>query len=210
MAAASNDTAQLQACVERLQAGDETARKDLLTFAAERLNRLTRKMLADNPRVRRWEETDDVCQAAMIRLYRALEQVRPPTVRDFFRLAATAVRRELIDLARHYYGPEGIGRRHGGQAAGEEWSSGGQPAYDQGATTHEPSRISMWAEFHERIDHLPEAEREVFDLLWYQGLKEDQAARLLSVSVRTIQRRWQAARLKLHEIMRDVLPLGDL
>jgi RNA polymerase sigma-70 factor (ECF subfamily) len=208
MAAAPNDTTQLQACVNRLCAGDESARGDLLKFTAERLVRLTRKMLADNPRVRRWEETGDVCQKAMIRLYRALEQVRPPTVRDFFRLAATAVRRELIDLARHYYGPEGMGRRCTGQVSEDSNSRDRQLAGDQ--SVDEPSRLAMWAEFHERVDQLPETEREVFDLLWYQGLKEEEAATLLKVSARTVQRRWQSARLRLHAALRDALPLGDV
>jgi len=97
---ADQSTAHLQRCLERLRAGDSTARAELLNSACERLQRLTHKMLQDYPRVRRWEETGDVCQNALIRLCRTLETISPESVRDFYRLAALQVRRELIDLAR--------------------------------------------------------------------------------------------------------------
>ena len=35
-----------------------------------------------------------------------------PSVSHFFHLAAVQVRRELLDLAKHHFGPEGAGRRH--------------------------------------------------------------------------------------------------
>ncbi len=51
--------------------------------------------------------------------------------------------------------------------------------------------------FHEKVSALPEEERELFGILWYEGLTQDQAAELLGVSIRTVKRRWQSARLKL-------------
>jgi RNA polymerase sigma-70 factor (ECF subfamily) len=53
---------------------------------------------------------------------------------------------------------------------------------------------------------MPDEEREIFDLLWYQGLSQAEAATLLKVSERTIKRRWQSARLKLHHALRGGLP----
>ena len=85
----------LQGCIDRLRAGDEDARTELLTSACSRLERLTRKMLKDDPRVGRWEQAEDVCQNALLRLHRSLKAVQPPTVRDFFRLATAQIRREL-------------------------------------------------------------------------------------------------------------------
>jgi DNA-directed RNA polymerase specialized sigma24 family protein len=38
----------------------------------------------------------------------------------------------------------------------------------------------------------------VFDMLWYQGLTQAEAAALLQVSERTLQRRWRAACERLH------------
>src|SRR5262249_60851175 len=104
MTRSSNQTVQIQKWIDRLQAGDEAARKELLNCACERLTRLTRKMLKGFPRVKRWEQTDDVMQNALMRLYQSLGKVKPPSAADFFRLAALNIRRELLDLAKHYYG----------------------------------------------------------------------------------------------------------
>jgi RNA polymerase sigma factor (sigma-70 family) len=72
--------------------------------------------------------------------------------------------------------------------------------------THEPSELAAWSEFHERAGQLPDEEREVFDLLWYQGLMQEEAAQLLGVSERTVKRRWQSARLQLFEALGGNLP----
>ena len=64
-------------------------------------------MFRNYPHLRRWEQTDDVFQTAALKLHRSLAEVKPESVRQFFGLAATQIRRTLIDLARHHYGPEG-------------------------------------------------------------------------------------------------------
>src|SRR5439155_19924909 len=107
----------LRQCLDRRRAGDESARQELLAGACARLAELTRTMLKDYRRLKRWEQTDDVLQNALVRLHRSLQDVTPPSLRDFYRLAALQVRRELIDLARHYFGPQGRGRRHQTNAA---------------------------------------------------------------------------------------------
>jgi RNA polymerase sigma-70 factor (ECF subfamily) len=55
----------------------------------------------------------------------------------------------------------------------------------------------MWSEFHAQVDGLPREERDVFDLLWYQGLTQAEAAAVLEISLRTVKRRWLAARVGL-------------
>src|SRR4029077_21278671 len=104
------DTVLLNALLARAQAGDSAARDDLIRRCSRRLELLTRKMLRDFPAVRRWEETGDVFQNAAVRLVRALNAVTPTSTREFFGLAAEQIRRELVDLARHYRGPEGHDR----------------------------------------------------------------------------------------------------
>jgi DNA-directed RNA polymerase specialized sigma24 family protein len=44
-------------------------------------------------------------------------------------------------------------------------------------------------------------EREVVSLLFYHGWKQAEVAELLGVTVRTVQRRWQAALVKLHGLL---------
>jgi RNA polymerase sigma-70 factor (ECF subfamily) len=205
MAARASQTAQIQGWIERLKAGDESARKELLACACARLERLTRKMLRSYPRVRRWEQTDDVFQNASLRLYRALAEVRPAGVVEFFRLAALNIRRELLDLAKHYYGPRGAGAHHASLAGGEE-SGEGPAACERADTQDDPARLAAWTEFHTQVDALPAEEREVFDLLWYQELTQAEAANLLGVSERTVKRRWQSARLQLFRALGGALP----
>jgi RNA polymerase sigma-70 factor (ECF subfamily) len=205
MAEPSQTTQQIQVWIDRLQTGDAEARDALLNCAADRLSLLAHKMLKSFPRVRRWEETGDVLQNALLRLHRTLKDVTPATAKDFFRLAALNVRRELLDLAKHYYGPQGAGAHHISQAKEDEGDApvGQHEAVD---VTHDPDRLSAWSEFHQQIEALPEEEREVFDLLWYQGLTQAEAADLLNVSERTIKRRWQTARLQLHDALKGELP----
>src|SRR5438874_7474288 len=195
---------QVQIWIDRLQAGDQTARNELIGHADERLRRLTRKMLRASPRVKRWEDTDDVLQNALLRLWKALHQTTPRSASHFFALAALQIRRQLIDLARQYYGPEGMGAKHASQVQGDDSANAPQAA--RADSTLEPSQLAMWTEFHQRVDTLPEQEREVFDLLWYQGLTQDEAAGLLNISEATLKRRWLAARLRLQHMLKGELP----
>jgi RNA polymerase sigma-70 factor (ECF subfamily) len=200
-----NRTVQLQQCLDRLHGGDESARKELLAGTCERLTRLTRTMLRDYRRLKRWEQTEDVLQNALLRLYRALQEVTPASLRDFYRLATLQIRRELIDLSRHYYGPQGGGRLHASNV--EEASSlEAPPVYEQADSADGPARLAAWSEFHRQVEALPEEEREVFDLVWYQGLQHTEAGSVLGVSARTVKRRWLAACLKLHEAMQGEVP----
>lgn len=186
---------QLQILIDRSLNGDAAAREGLLDHSCDRLLALTRKMFHDFPKLRRWEQTDDVFQKAMLRLHDALADVKVESVRSFFGLAALHVRWELLDMAKHYYGPRGIGKNH---------HTDGVPSVEpDGAIgkkfTQEPKDIDQWTFFHEQVQKLPAEELEVFDLLFYQNLTQEEAALVLGTSVRTLKRRWQNAKLKLNE-----------
>jgi RNA polymerase sigma factor (sigma-70 family) len=197
---APHSSTQIQLRLDRLRAGDETARGELLNIACERLSRLARKMLRSYPGVRRWEQSDDILQNAAVRLCRSLDDVKPASVRSFFNLAAVQIRRELIDLARHYDGPQGPGRHHAGRGGHTP------PAPEPGTDTDDPARLGDWTEFHQQVEALSGEEKEIFDLLWYQGLPQAEAAALLGVTERVVRYRWRAARLKLHERLGGRLP----
>jgi RNA polymerase sigma factor (sigma-70 family) len=203
MAEASAQTLQLEGCLLRMRSGDPTALNELIQHVSGRLQRLTRQMLKNHPAVHRWVQTDDVFQGALLRLLRAVENVRPDSVRRFFALATQQIRRELIDLARHYYGPEGAGANHATHA---QESQDGSPAHDPPDTAPEPGNLADWCELHEKIDELPEDEREVVGLLFYHGLTQAEAAALLNVTVRTVQRRWHEALVRLHETLKGQWP----
>lgn len=190
---AGQDT-QLQNLIDRGLAGDSNAQEGLLNHACDRLLRLTRQMFHNYPKLRRWENTDDVFQNAMVRLHRALREVRIESVRHFFNLAALQVRRELMNLTRHYFGPEGAAGNHHTDGIPSDNAGG---AIALGAT--KPEDISQWTEFHSCIDKLPPEDQEIVNLLYYDGVSQEDAAKMLGVSVRTVKRRWQAAKLRLHE-----------
>jgi len=187
-------TTELRDLLGRVAARDRAAREELLRRSAGNLERLTRKLMAGFPTVRRWEQTADVVQNATLRLLRALEQVSPESPRQFFGLAAEQVRRELIDLARHYYGPHGVGKNHASRA-GE--------APEVAAAGSDPDGLADWQAFHEGVAALSESDREVFGLLYYQGLSQAEAAELLGLSVAAVQQRWQRARLRLHDLLQS-------
>ncbi len=192
----SGTDTELQRLIDLALSGDGSAREALLAHACNRLLRLTRKMFHRHADLRRWEMTDDVFQGAMIRLHRALAVVSLESVRHFFNLAAVQVRRELLDLAKHHFGPEGDGAKH---------HTDGQPADDEGGALHaaaeEPDDLDGWTRFHAEVERLPEDEREVVNLLYYEGLTQEEAAKVLGISFRTLKRRWHSARLKLYEAL---------
>jgi RNA polymerase sigma-70 factor (ECF subfamily) len=154
-------------------------------------------MLSEFQRVRRWTETADVLQNALVRLVAALRDVKPQSSREFLTLAALQIRRELLNLTRKFYGPEGLGANHESAVAG---GPDGRAPVEKADLSHEPCSLAQWTELHQHIEVLPDEEREVVDLLFYQGLSQAEAAALIDVSVRTVQRRWHAALVKLHSV----------
>jgi RNA polymerase sigma-70 factor (ECF subfamily) len=194
----------LSGLVKRVADGDAQARGELIAHACSRLERLVRSQLRTFPAVRRWDETGDVLNNVVVRLHRALEHVRPKDVREFFAFSGTMIRRELIDLKRHYYGPEGLGANYATKLA----SSGGGTTRnnDQEPVTNEgddPSTHAGATELHAKVEQLPDELREVVTLLYYQGLTMEEAGQLLGTSSKTISRRWRAARLQLGRWLRE-------
>lgn len=164
-------------------AADGEGRNALFQRVYERLERLARKMLLGFPRVRRWDETADVLQNSLIRLLRAIDAVHPQTEREFFGLAAEQIRRELLDLARRYYGPQGLGANHESNVSPEPVVLGAETVEE----------LERWTEFHETVALLPAEEQEVFGLLFYLGHTQPEVARLCHINERTVRRRWRKA-----------------
>src|SRR5438132_5094838 len=161
-------TTQLHQLIDRLQHGDAEARNELVRSVCSSLERLARKMLQRYPAVHRWEQTGDVLQNALLRLLRALEEIKPPSMRDFFGLAAEQVRRELLDLARHYRSGKGLGRNlasHGDSILRE---------LDRADPDMADDNLERWHEFHEAVQRLPAEEREVIGLAFYHGWTQAQ------------------------------------
>ncbi len=120
-------------------------------------------------------QPDEMLGAIVERLLKALPSARPQTVRQFFALVNQHVRWELNDLA----------RRLDEQPAGEELDGERVPAPPgSGSVLSADGRRMLQA-----IDRLPEEEREVFGLVRIQGLTHGEAADVLGVCAKTVQRR---------------------
>jgi RNA polymerase sigma-70 factor (ECF subfamily) len=180
-------TAHLCDWIDRIQSGDESARDELLRAVADQLERLARAMLRRFPNVARWEQTGDVLSASLLRLMRALREVRPESMRAFYGLAAEQMRRELIDLARRHRNARGDSAVGPGGAA----SAAAAPADTE-------EELDRWCSFHEDVASLPAQQREVVSLAFYHGRTHEEIAELLGgVSTRTVRRHWAAALLSL-------------
>src|SRR5690349_11379862 len=92
-------TVQLQSLLDRLRTGDQQARREFLEQVCERLRRLAAKILSGSfPAVQARHEVDSVVHETWLRLIQALDKAQPPTVADFFRLAAHKIRQVLLDM----------------------------------------------------------------------------------------------------------------
>jgi RNA polymerase sigma-70 factor (ECF subfamily) len=200
-------TTQMVQWLDRMRAGDLSARDALIRGFQGRLELLARKMVGRDRRVARWVGVEDVLQNALIRLLRALESVRPDSTRAFFGLAAELLRRELLDLARHYYGPEGEGANHESTPLLDD---GSRPGLEPPSPDPAASDLERWTRFHEEVARLPDREREVVGLVFYHGWTQAQVAELFRVDVRTVRRWWESALVTLHGRLRgDVLDQGQ-
>lgn len=191
-------TAVVQRCLDAL-AGDTPADpliRALLDRAVGRLELLCANMLYRSyPRLTRPPlrlETDEVVGAVVERLIKALATVRPRTVREFFGLANQHMRWELNDLARR------LDERPAGVELREEIVPA--PAGSDSVLTPDARRIL------EAIDGLPEDEREAFNLVRIHGLTQPEAAEVLGVAVKTVQRRLNRGLVLLAEGLDDLRP----
>lgn len=188
-----DDDQRIGDCLSRLRSGDQAAREDLIGFASERMREIAHRMLRTFPSVRRWDETDDIVQNAALRLDRALRETVPEEVRGLIGLAATQVRRELLDLAKRHRGPESYAANH--ETNYQRMDGDLLAKVDDAAEQSEPAdTLDRWARLHAAAADLPEEEREVFQMCWYLGLKQEEIAKLLDCSIRTVKRRWESAK----------------
>jgi RNA polymerase sigma factor (sigma-70 family) len=200
----SFDTVQMNDWVDQYRKGDRSAADELFRAASKRLEHLARKMLRKFPTVSRWEETDDVLQNALVRLLRALGEIEPKSTRDFFGLAAEQIRRELLDLARRYQGPHGLGRRQTTSLKSPAEST--MPGIEPADQNHGADDFDRWARLHDAVEGLPVVEREVFSLVFYHGMKQAEIGGLLGMDERTIRRRWASASSMLNDALGGDLP----
>jgi len=191
-------TAVVQRYLDEL-AGDSPAEpivRALLDRAVRRLHVLCATLLYRSyPRLTQPPlnvQADELLGAVAERLLKALREARPRTVRQLFALANQHMRWELNDLA----------RRLDDQPAAVELCEGLVPSPATSGSRLSPDGLRML----QAIGDLPEDEREAFDLVRIQGLTQVEAAEVLGVSIKTVQRRVNRALLILAEELDDLRP----
>jgi len=140
-------------------------------------------------------QPDEMLSAVVERLLKAMHSVRPQTVRQFFALVNQHMRWELNDLA----------RRLDEQPNAVELQEGMVPAPASSDSALTPVGRRML----DAIDKLPEDEREVFGLVRIQGLTQGEAAEILGVSAKTVQRRLNRSLLILAGVGRSAPRLEE-
>jgi RNA polymerase sigma-70 factor (ECF subfamily) len=199
-------TAVLQGYLERGLTGDAEARRRLLELTRDRLTRHARSLLHGRyARLEPFAQTDDVVQQVYLKILRNQERfwanadgqaVR--TLAEFFGHASAWMRDVLCDLLRKEYGRDD--NRPAALPLGGVSSDTG-PQYEPSSSTLDGEKLRRWAEFHEAAARLPDNLRAAFDLLWYQGLTQAEAADLLGVAVPTVKLRWLKARLRVQQAL---------
>lgn len=196
-----NTTLQIQNYLRELDGNSpsEPVVRALLERSAERLHVLCTTMLVRQyPRLMRYPmnlQSEEMLSSIVERLLKAMRSVRPETPRQFFALANRHMRWELNDLA----------RRLDQQTPIKGLRDDIAPSPETSGSVLGSDALRML----DTIEKLPEEEREVFELLRIQGITQSEAAELLQVSAKTVQRRLNRGLLILSEKLSDLRPLDE-
>lgn len=171
-----------------MKQGKLDAEQRLFQLVQGRFRLLAHQMLRHYGKLKHVEDTDDVLQKTLLRLSQVLKSFCPESPQVFFSLSSKHMRWILIDLARTYAQEHHL----------RLYLSVEQNGLEHLAEHHaEPLSFDDWVQFHETVEALRDDEKDVVNLLFYQGLSQQEAADLLNVSLRTVKLRWQSAKLQL-------------
>lgn len=171
----------ITALLARHQAGDRGAYDELVSLVYEELRRIARGQLA-----RGWP-SNTVSPTALV--HEAYVQLIDETGIDwqgrshFFAICARAMRRTLVDRARHHGAQKRSGNQH--PVSLDDVEVGVEPHAELIIAVDE-AMMSL-EQFNERLARVVECR-------YFAGLTEEETAQVLDMSVRTVQRDWTRAR----------------
>jgi RNA polymerase sigma-70 factor (ECF subfamily) len=198
-------TAVLQRYLEQGLTGDAEARQQLLELTRNRLMRHAQRFLHGRyARLEPLAQTDDVVQQLYLKILQNQDRFwvnahgEPvQALAEFFGHTSAWMRDVLCDLLRKAYG-RGDNRP---AVLPLDGNSDTGPRYEPCSDTADGEKLRRWTEFHEAVARLPGDLQSVFELLWYQGMSQAEAAALLGVAVPTVKVRWMKARLRVQEAL---------
>ena len=190
-----DSTTALQRLIDQLCAGGPPSAvtiDELVGRVYERTRRLARRIFhVSFPRLKGAHETGTVHHEALLRIRRALNRSQPATVKVFWALSTQIIRHTLIDLARRYdRSPlqnvrpiDAIGIRN----------LDGELLPEPASPDELPEVVEMWTQLHNRVSRLPKPQRDVFELCFYNGLSQREAAAVLGHDPAKVNRLWRQA-----------------
>ena len=170
--------------VRRARAGDTAAFGELVSIYMQRCYYAALGMVGSP------QDAEDLSQEAFVRAFRARERLDPE--RPFYPWLYQILRRLCYNFTR-----DTASRRRKLERAGS-WLEAEATVR---ASVDDPERVRATDELRDRleeaIDELPMAQREVFVLKEFEGLKYREIAELLDVPIGTVMSRLYAARQRL-------------
>lgn len=185
---------------EQIREGDSVAAQAIWERYFPELVRLAREKLRGTPC--RAADEEDIAASVMESLFQAAQKGRFPDLadrHDLWRLLLRMTARKVVDLKRG----ETRKRRGGGQVRGESVFGGADSAGDQAGLVGvigdvpTPEFAAMMAEECRRLlELLDDADLEALAVAKMEGHTNDEIARRLRCSVRTVERRLRLIRKK--------------
>jgi RNA polymerase sigma factor (sigma-70 family) len=187
---ADNTSTDLQDLIDRLRRGEESARRELLQRAHDRLLRIAARIFQDDfPALQGRHDLESVVSEVWMRLVSALETTQPETVEGFFGLVFLKVRPVLLDMANRQ---RRIDTRRPDRSL-DTVEPGALAALEPADTTYDPVRLALLTEFHDQIEKLPRDQRAVFELHYCGGFTQAEIVPMLGLHKKQVSRLWLAA-----------------
>jgi RNA polymerase sigma factor (TIGR02999 family) len=167
-------------------AGDPSALSRILPVIYDELRRLAHRQLASEPEGRTLDTTALVHEAYL----RLIDQTRVEwqSRAHFMAIAATAMRRILIDRARRYRSEKG-----GGKLRRVPLETANLAAEDRADV------LLALDEALERLAQLNDRQVRIVECRFFGGLTEEETAEVLGIGLRTAKRDWAKARSWLYQ-----------
>lgn len=157
------------------------ARDQLIQHTHHRLELLCRKMFFKSFKATGVVDWEDVFQESALKLWKALSDAKPDSVRKYFGLATKKIQEVSIDMCRKFVREI--------------------PELSDGNASYSPVTATMWTEFHDQVGKLDPILRESFELWWYHDLTHKEIAEILDVDESTVKTRCRKARVALAEFV---------
>jgi len=197
------------ALLARFNGGADQQLGPLYDLVKVRLEILASQLLESHPAVKKAKGVDDIVQDLWLRLLPSLLACKPSDGRQFFRLAARAMRWLLADMVRrlgraprpldadsgaHETMPRIFRERHLPSGA----APGPQTTCDRFET--------LWR-LHQALGALPASEKELMNNSYYLGLSGPEIAKVMSLSEKKVDYQLHRARKHLLALMLQMEPV---